>query len=551
MIRILPCFLLVILFISCQRRSKETNTQNKTDTLVLDDYSKKFDEKFPVSPRDYSIDTTNSYSHFFLDSLVVNTFIKNAELSPSLANRITGFYNKRNYQFAWFSNDGPTEQGRGFWNMYSYYLQNENSKVVADSNLVKQMNRYMDDKSFDWNHQNKDLIATEMLLTKHFISYALKNYEQWFVDGTELERFVPAKKIATEKYAENLLASVNNFNINNSYTQLKLALIKYLAIQKQGGWPAVTNFSTEESPQNFLLKKRLFLSGDLPLMDSSNLFTDSLLQAVKSFQTRHGYSATGKLTKAQLAGLNIKVEERIQQLLINMSRALWFVNKPQGKIINVNIPAFELIISDNDSAVLNMNVVVGKEGSKTTMFTGNMNRIVFSPYWNVPLSITKNEVAPGIRRSGQAYLNRQNMEVIGSWGNGLPKVRQKPGGRNSLGKIKFLFPNNYDIYFHDTPSKSLFKNDKRAYSHGCIRLSDPKKLAIYLLQNDTTFTEQKIDSFMNAKVERGIRLKPSIPVMISYYTAWVDEAGKLHFANDVYGNDKALAKKMFGIAKKN
>lgn len=550
MLKNLPLFLLYILLISCNRNGKNGDLLSKNDTLVLEDYSKKFKEEFPISPRDYSIDTTNSYSYFFLDSLGVDQFIKAAELSPSLGNRIKGFYNKRNYQFAWFSNDGPTEQGRGFWNMYSFYLQNENSKVVSDSNLVKQMNRYMDDKSFDWHNKNKQLVATEMLLTKHFISYALKNYEQFFIDGTELEKFVPAKKIPSNKFAEVMLNSVNNFDVNNSYTHLKMELIKYLAIQKQGGWPIIKEFSTDSSEQNFLLKKRLFLSGDLAQMDSSNLFTDSLKKAVKSFQNRHGYSATGKLNKVQLADLNIKVEDRIEQLLINMSRAIWFVSKPKGKLINVNIPAFELNITENDSNVLNMNVVVGKEGSKTTMFTGNMNRIVFSPYWNVPLSITKNEVGPGIRRSGQAYLNRQNMEIVGSWGNGLPKVRQKPGGRNSLGKIKFLFPNNYDIYFHDTPSKSLFKNDKRAYSHGCIRLSDPKKLATYLLQNDTSFTEKKIDSFMNASVERGVRLQPSIPVMISYYTAWVDEAGKLHFASDVYGNDKALAKKMFSIAKK-
>lgn len=550
MLKNLPLFLLYILLISCNRNGKNGDLLSKNDTLVLEDYSKKFKEEFPISPRDYSIDTTNSYSYFFLDSLGVDQFIKAAELSPSLGNRIKGFYNKRNYQFAWFSNDGPTEQGRGFWNMYSFYLQNENSKVVSDSNLVKQMNRYMDDKSFDWHNKNKQLVATEMLLTKHFISYALKNYEQFFIDGTELEKFVPAKKIPSNKFAEVMLNSVNNFDVNNSYTHLKMELIKYLAIQKQGGWPIIKEFSTDSSEQNFLLKRRLFLSGDLAQMDSSNLFTDSLKKAVKSFQNRHGYSATGKLNKVQLADLNIKVEDRIEQLLINMSRAIWFVSKPKGKLINVNIPAFELNITENDSNVLNMNVVVGKEGSKTTMFTGNMNRIVFSPYWNVPLSITKNEVGPGIRRSGQAYLNRQNMEIVGSWGNGLPKVRQKPGGRNSLGKIKFLFPNNYDIYFHDTPSKSLFKNDKRAYSHGCIRLSDPKKLATYLLQNDTSFTEKKIDSFMNASVERGVRLQPSIPVMISYYTAWVDEAGKLHFASDVYGNDKALAKKMFSIAKK-
>lgn len=538
-------FLCFIFCLACNQNGKNNKSAAGKDTLVLEDYDNKFKESFLISPRDYTIDSLNAYSAFFIDSLQVDSFLQRAALSPSLANRILGFYNHRNYQFAWFSNDGPTEQGRGFWNMYSYYLQNENSRVMQDSNLVKQMNRYMDDRSFNWSHTNKELMVTEMNLTKHFISYALKNYEQWLDDGTELEKFVPRKKISVHKFADVLINSTSHFNVNESYRQLKEALVNYLAIQNKGGWPVVNEIPEDGNKNVFLLKERLFLSGDLKNLDSSYRYNDTLKMAVKAFQYRHGYKPTGNLSKTQLADLNIKIEDRIEQLIVNMSRALWFVTKPKGMLISVNVPAFELTITEHDSAVLNMNVVVGKIGSKTTMFTGNMNKIVFSPYWNVPLSITKNEVAPGIRRRGKAYLNRQNMEVVGSWGNGLPRVRQRPGGRNALGKVKFLFPNNYDIYFHDTPSKSLFKNDKRAYSHGCIRLSNPKQLAVYLLKSDTAFTEHKIDSFMNAKVERMVKLKPAVPVMISYYTAWVDKKGLLHFANDVYGNDKALAKKMF------
>ena len=177
------------------------------------------------------------------------------------------------------------------------------------------------------------------------------------------------------------------------------------------------------------------------------------------------------------------------------------------------------------------------------MFTGNLNQLVFNPYWNVPPSIVRKEILPAMNRNSN-YLASHHMEVTGNAG-GLPVIRQLPGNDNALGKVKFLFPNSFNIYFHDTPSKSLFEKDKRAFSHGCIRLSDPVKMANYLLKDDGQWTPEKIDEAMNTGKEQFVKLKTVVPVLITYYTAWVDDSGLLHFADDIYGHDKTTMGKMF------
>jgi murein L,D-transpeptidase YcbB/YkuD len=181
-----------------------------------------------------------------------------------------------------------------------------------------------------------------------------------------------------------------------------------------------------------------------------------------------------------------------------------------------------------------MDVVVGKDQHKTVIFNGDMKYVVFSPYWNVPPSIVKNEILPAMRRNSN-YLARHNMERH----NG--GIRQKPGANNSLGLVKFLFPNSHNIYLHDSPAKSLFNETDRAFSHGCIRVAEPKKLAQYLLRTDTSWTSEKISAAMTKGVERYVTLKQSIPVFIAYFTTWVDRAGKLNFRKDVYKRDERLA----------
>jgi murein L,D-transpeptidase YcbB/YkuD len=193
-----------------------------------------------------------------------------------------------------------------------------------------------------------------------------------------------------------------------------------------------------------------------------------------------------------------------------------------------------------------MNVVVGKEGHNTMMFTGDLNQVVFSPYWNVPPSIVKSEILPALAKD-PSYLAKNNMEQTGTEG-GLPVIRQLPGPGNSLGRVKFLFPNSFNIYFHDTNAKSLFNKDKRAYSHGCIRLAEPEKMAQYLLRHQPDWTPERISEAMNSGKEKFVKLKDPIPVFITYYTSWVDENNQLNFREDIYKHDQKLAAKMFAGA---
>ena len=260
-------------------------------------------------------------------------------------------------------------------------------------------------------------------------------------------------------------------------------------------------------------------------------------------QEMFGYTQNGKISSSLIKDLNVPVNKRIEQLLINLNRMRWMPQEPTGKLILVNIPEFVLHFLDGKNKVFDMNVVVGKEGHNTMMFTGNLSTVIFSPYWNVPPSIVKKEILAKMAANPN-YLAEQDLEITGNEG-GLPVIRQKPGEKNSLGKVKFIFPNSFNIYFHDTDAKGLFEKDKRAYSHGCIRLSEPEKMADYLLQDNSAWPPEKINEAMNSGKEQPVKIKHPVPVFITYYTSWVNENGKLNFRDDIYGRDSAMSKKMF------
>ena len=540
--KILSSFIICAVIISCNSDEKTTTTSNK---------ERKKEKK--TSKRDFGINATNAYNNLFFDSMILVKFFQDNNVEDDLRRRITSFYNVRNYQFAWFTDNGLTEQGRGFWNMHNYQTTYGNDSSLKNKELQKRMDGYTaEEEGFSVSPDNKNIMNTEMLLTQHFIIYALNNIEDGFVKRKEMERFIPSRKEDPLLLADSLINKKHKDNkyyedINVAYKSLKTALTKYVAIAKQGGWPAISATakqfkSGKSSPDILLLKKRLFLSGDMAA-DTTPVFNTALQDGIKTFQTSYGYTADGIITERQIKDLNVPVIDRVQQILLNMGRMQWMIQEPKGQMIVVNIPEFILHVKEGATKVFDMNVVVGKEGHNTMMFTGNLNQVVFSPYWNLPASIVKKEILPAIEKN-PGYLESHNMEITGNEG-GLPSIRQLPGGDNSLGKVKFLFPNSFDIYFHDTPAKSLFEKDKRAYSHGCIRLSDPAQMANYLLKEQSEWTPEKINEAMNAGEEKYVKLKKPVPVLITYYTSWVDENGLLHFADDIYGHDKAVIEKMF------
>jgi murein L,D-transpeptidase YcbB/YkuD len=372
----------------------------------------------------------------------------------------------------------------------------------------------------------------------------LKDYQNANTGKSDWAFIIPRKK-------DSIMALANQFatkqdgafdDANQSYKLLKDELAKYLTIAKNGGWqPVVADKKLYKkgatSPAVISLRKRLAVTGELSASDSSNLYDTTLVMAIKTYQNSVGIKPDGSVSDALIKQLNVPLQKRIEQILINLDRMRWLPENQGSNYILANIPEFKIHVYDSSKEQFEMKTVVGKEGHSTVIFTGNLNQVVFAPYWNIPASIVKKEIIPGIKRNPN-YLARHNMEVA----NG--RYRQKPGGSNSLGHVKFLFPNDFDIYFHDTPAKSLFNRDNRAYSHGCIRLAEPAKMANYLLRNDTTWNPHRIDSAMNGKKEKTVFLKKPVPVLITYYTAWVND-GQLNFRNDIYGNDSLVAKKMF------
>jgi murein L,D-transpeptidase YcbB/YkuD len=219
-----------------------------------------------------------------------------------------------------------------------------------------------------------------------------------------------------------------------------------------------------------------------------------------------------------------------------MERCRWFSSPlaMSKTFIFINIPAYQLRYFENGKVALESKVVVGKAMNKTVVFSADMKYIVFSPYWNVPKNILYKEVLPAIEKNPN-YLSENEME----WYDG--GIRQRPGPKNALGVVKFVFPNSNSIYLHDTPSKNLFNQEKRAFSHGCIRLEKPKELAHLILKNDPNWTFEKIETAMQSGVEKWYALPQKIPVYIGYFTAWVAKDGAIHFYDDVYQRDERLA----------
>jgi murein L,D-transpeptidase YcbB/YkuD len=363
-----------------------------------------------------------------------------------------------------------------------------------------------------------------------------------------LDWFIPRKKKNYQILLDSLVSSELCKNLeeplNQYYVRLRGKLRQYRNVQKKnGGFPLIQTLNKtlalgQADSALINLKQYLFLSGDLSENDHSVIFTDSLSKALINFQHRMGLKETGSINNSTILELNKPIEFRIKQMMVNMERLRWIPVEMEKDYLLINIPEFRLHIFEDNKQVWMTNVVVGKEVKKTSIFKGNLSQIILNPYWGIPTSIVKNEILPHIQRNPN-YLANNNIEVID--GN----YRQKPGKNNALGKMKFMFPNNYHIYLHDTPSKGLFGETNRAFSHGCIRVQNPKHLAYYLLRNNSKWNTENIDKILETDKQVGIRIEPTVPVYIAYFTAWVDEKGQLNFRNDLYDLDKKLAEEVF------
>ncbi|AMP00135.1 L,D-transpeptidase catalytic domain protein [Collimonas arenae] len=307
-----------------------------------------------------------------------------------------------------------------------------------------------------------------------------------------------------------------------------------------------------------LLAQKLLALGDMAIAETAGAdYKGAVVDGVKAFQIRHGLGGDGIIGKGTFTELNTPLAERIHQIELTLERLRWTPLLMSDRMIVVNIPEFVLrAYGTKDGAPgISMNVIVGQAlNRQTPLIVENLRYIEFSPYWNIPTSIAKAEVLPRLHRD-PAYFNQQGLEFVGKEGQvvtelssanldavmrGTMRIRQRPGPANALGDIKFIFPNNDDIYLHHTPAVALFARQRRDFSHGCIRVEDPVALAKFVLQDQPEWTEQRIRSAMDRGKSATLRLKEPLPVVIAYATVIVKKDHKVYFFNDIYGNDKIL-----------
>lgn len=480
------------------------------------------------------------------DSSSLSSFFNSYPVLKNYENQVREFYIKRNYAYAWFDDGQLIEQAS---NLASRTANLENDGIsqtlpyqsVLDS-LLHGINSRPDRKHPD--------ITLELMLTGQYFGFAKLAWQGLSESAVDSSGwYVPRKKIAYDIYLDSLLKASTapaaaKEPVYRQYELLRKYLGKYRALDALNDWPPIKNSILslrrgDTSADIIKLEGRLFRLGDFNGDTLSFTFDKRLFSSIKHFQARCGLDTNGQINKETMEALNVPLKSRIRQIVVNMERSRWLPVSLNSDYIAVNIPEFKLHVYHADSLLWSCNVVVGQAFHQTSIFYENVRYVVFSPYWNIPQSIVRAEIVPGIKKQ-QDYLEKHQMEVTGH-ADGFPIVRQKPGPNNSLGLVKFLFPNSFNIYLHDSPEKSLFGESSRAFSHGCIRVMEPAKLADFLLKNNGQWNPAKINHAMHAGIQQYVTLKYKTPVFIAYFTAFVDRNGALNFRKDIYNRDNHLA----------
>lgn len=351
------------------------------------------------------------------------------------------------------------------------------------------------------------------------------------------------------------------------YWLLRRALPQYYAVEAVGGWPALDiDFSLregDEGPAVTRLRQRLAAEPGLGVAveESSTAFDSNLARIVKSFQSHHGLARDGVVGPATRAVLNVPAHARIRQIEANLERWRWLPQDLGSRFVVVNIANYSLTAHVDHEVVLTMKVVVGKPYRRTPVFIDEIEHLVLNPSWEVPNTILYEDIIPGLRRD-PGMLARQNFRLFGTTNGELREVdpstvnwsavlapgrpfpfrlRQLPGATNPLGKMKFMFPNKYDVYLHDTPARELFKRRVRDFSSGCIRVENPTELALFLLDGDARWTPETLQAAVEMEKERYVPLAQTVPIYIQYFTVWNGRDNVMQFREDIYGRDDALA----------
>jgi murein L,D-transpeptidase YcbB/YkuD len=481
------------------------------------------------------------------------------------------FYTGRKYEPAWFGSNGfadaesmirAIKESSGDGLTPEYYHLRTIQDLLGKAYAIQEKGTFVDPAI---------LVDLDLLLTDSFLTLA-RHLSEGSVNPVS---FNPEWSIAENADISKVLANaLKGHRVGQTlqklapatpdYAELRKALKRYREMAKNDDQQPVSDghllkkgMRSTRIPE---LRKRLTFLGDLEGQTgtTADFFDVRLEQAVTRFQERHGLKADGIVGPSTLQELNTPVEERVRQIMVNMERLRWSNSGRGDRYLLVNIARFELDVVEKGNVILSMKVVVGKPFLNTPVFRGRMTYLVLNPVWNVPDSIAKKEILPEVKKD-RAYLRKENITVLRGWGSNEREIdpdtvrwrsitplnlyfrfRQEPGPLNPLGRIKFMFPNRFNVYLHDTPAKHLFTQNVRAFSHGCIRIEHPLELAEYVLQGDPRWTRESIMAAIAQGSTQEVRLPRPLDVYIVYVTAWVNKDGTVQFRDDVYGRDADL-----------
>jgi len=500
--------------------------------------------------------------------------ILNADLLPD-------FYQERQYRPAWVDDRGFTNAARELLEL----LRNSGEEGLCpeDYHLV-----FLDPLTeLEWDYRRIGVLFdphfmadADLLLTDAFLLYSA-HMIAGRVDPAEIHegwrattRKADLERLLRYSLERNRVAEVLEGLIppHTGYLALREALLDYRRLAAMGGWPTIPAGPTlrlgDRDGRIVNLARRLQLGGELEQGERPDpqLFDGEMERALIRFQIRHGLNPDGVLGPRTRAELNVTVTARIRQIELNLERWRWLPKSLGDRYIRVNIADFRLEVVEDGTVALTMPVIVGTAFRRTPVFSARMSYIEFAPFWTVPPTILREDKLPIICRD-PGWIERNHYEIV-SW-DGSQRIdpraidwssmeakdfpgllRMKPGPWNPLGRVKFMFPNRFSVYLHDTPDRNLFKRDARTFSSGCIRVAEPLTLAQYLLTEDQGWSLQTILAATTREDPFQVPLSESIPVHIQYWTAWVDETdGALHFRPDLYWRDldleRALEKRIY------
>ncbi len=499
------------------------------------------------------------------------------EQKPSIAREdvcLAAIYHELGARPLWVSEDGPGKRAEVILN----YLKNAGSEGLDPSD-------YRVEKIVDlWTDTDLDSLAKlDTLLTYNMVKYVhdvshgqLKSYmvnPELFAEAGE-RSFDPLKMVETILSTENLDAFFQSLPPQHrQYRGLKDGLVHYGRIKYDGKWQVLTGTRSirpgDGDARITEIRKKIALltnsSVDNPETGNPLIYDDTLLKKMTRFQQTHGLEPDGIIGRNTLEALNRSPQDRLAQIRLNMARWRWQDHELGHKYVLVNIANYRLYAYDAGELKLNMPVIVGKFQHQTPVFSDRIKYLEINPYWNVPTSIAINEDLPELKKNPH-YLVEKNIRLFSSWQkDGVEidsttinwrritaskmagfKLRQDPGPANALGRVKFVFPNHYSVYLHDSPAKNLFSRQKRSFSHGCIRVSQPEQLAVFLLDEKGGEWEiQRVKDLISQGKRMVLRIDQPIPVHITYQTAWVDKDDQIIFNSDVYGRDEKLYKALF------